>query len=167
MSKVLPYIAILAVILFGLYNAMLKESNKETIIKNKKYIEHKKICKIVQYKDELSQINKVSYIKEYIISVINNGSSILDFPGGVMEGGFAPRSEASNIACYVLELSNKKCKKSYTTNASLFYTSNCAGCHGEKGKGINGSYPDLTREKLLGIAQREEYLKSLNHKESK
>ncbi len=84
-----------------------------------------------------------------------------------MEGGFAPSSDASDIACYVLELSNKKCEESHSKNASLFYSSNCAGCHGEDGKGINGTYPDLTIDKFLGIQKREEFLKSLKNRESR
>ncbi len=166
MGKILPYIAILLVIVYALYNATLKDSIGTEINKTK-HIEYKKADKTVKYKEELEQIDKTSYIKTYIISVINNGSNKLNFPAGVMEGGFAPQSEASDIACYVLELSNKKCNKSYSNTASLFYTSNCAGCHGEDGKGTNGTYPDLTRKKLLGIEKREEFLKLLKYKESK
>ncbi len=47
----------------------------------------------------------------------------------------------------------------------MFYSSNCGGCHGEDGKGIKDAYPDLTKEKLLGIKKREEYLKSIKSKE--
>ena len=78
-----------------------------------------------------------------------------------MEGGFALPADAPKIACYVMEFSGKQCETPYEKNAAMFYSSNCAGCHGEEGKGLNGSYPDLTRETFLGIEKREAFLKSM------
>jgi len=100
-------------------------------------------------------------MKQYIIHVINHGSEQFNFKGGIMDGGFALPDDAPKIACYVMEFSGKTCKTPYEKNAPMFYTSNCAGCHGEDGKGLNGSYPDLTRENFLGIEKREEFLKAM------
>jgi mono/diheme cytochrome c family protein len=50
-----------------------------------------------------------------------------------------------------------------TKKAALFFTSNCGGCHGNDGKGMNGAFPDLTLNPLLGIMKNKEYLqRSLN-----
>jgi len=162
MKNNLPYFAILAVLVYAVYNASLKEKS-ETIV-NKKYTKHIKAHKTEHYREELSNINSVSYAKKYIISVINHGSNQFNFKGGVMEGGFAPPADAEKIACYVLEFSRKKCRKPYNKDAAMFYSSNCAGCHGDNGKGLKGAYPDLTKDKLLGIKKREEYLKSMKSK---
>ncbi len=113
------------------------------------------------FKKELQKLHTNAYTKAYIIYVINHGSEQFNFKGGVMEGGFASPEDADKIACYVMELSGKKCEKPYEKNAVMFYTSNCAGCHGEDGKGLHGTYPDLTRKRLLGIEKRESYLKSM------
>jgi len=164
MKNNLPYFAILVVLIYALYNASFKKETETKV--NKKYTKHIKTHKIEHYMEELSNINSVSYAKEYIISVINHGSNQFNFKGGVMEGGFAPAADAEKIACYVLEFSNKKCKKSYKKDAAMFYSSNCAGCHGDNGKGLKGTYPNLTRDKLLGIEKRENYLKSIKHKEN-
>ncbi len=156
MKNYLPYFAILLVLLYAFYNATLKQKEEVSVSKNKKYTEHIKSHKTEHYKDELLNINSSSYVKEYIISVINHGSNQFNFNGGSMEGGFALPDDAAKIACYVLEFSGKKCKGSYNKNAAMFYSSNCGGCHGEDGKGIKDAYPDLTKEKLLGIKKREE-----------
>jgi len=158
MNRYLPYFAILVIIVYALYNYL----NIKT--QNIKHIKDDQIKHKLDLITELNSIDKSSYIKKYIVSVINNGSNQFNFPGGSMEGGFALASDAEDIACFVLELSNKKCKKPYNKNASLLYTSNCAGCHGQNGKGINGTYPNLRREKLLGIEKREEFLKLLKNK---
>jgi len=161
MEKQLPYFAVLIVLLYALYNANFK-TKKEVIVKqNQTYIEHIKVHKIAHLKDELTQLKTTDYLKQYIIDVINHGSRQFDFRGGEMEGGFASPADASKIACYVLELSGKKCKQAYEKDAPMFYSSNCAGCHGEDGKGLDGTYPDLTREKLLGVEKKEAFLKNL------
>ena len=113
------------------------------------------------YKKELQKLHNNTYMKQYIIHVINHGSEQFNFKGGIMEGGFALPADAPKIACYVMEFSDKKCETPYEKNAAMFYTSNCAGCHGEDGKGINGTYPDLTRETFLGIEKREAFLKAI------
>jgi hypothetical protein len=166
MEKSLPYFAVFLVLLYALYNALFQDKKSEIISKNPSYIEHTKIHKTMHYEDELKQLHTTPYIRDYIISVIDHGSNQFDFTAGEMEGGFAPAADSEKIACYVLEFSGKKCVKPYNKDAALFYSSNCAGCHGEDGKGLNGTHPDLTRETLLGIEKREAFLKRLEPKEN-
>ncbi len=89
---------------------------------------------------------------EYIEKVIIYGSNRLGYQKEGMEGGFVPKDKAEDVACYVYELSGKKCKHSYAKDAGLYFSSNCAGCHGKDGKGLNGAFPDLTRYPLEGFA---------------
>ncbi len=93
-------------------------------------------------------------VVNYIMNVINNGSNRLGFQKEGMEGGFIPKEKARDVACYVYELSSKKCSKAYAKDAALFFSSNCAGCHGSDGKGLNGAFPDLTKERLLGLKKK-------------
>ena len=88
----------------------------------------------------------------YILDVIHHGSHRLHYPGGVMEGGYLPPEEAPKVACYVMELGGHRCPHPYPADAQMFYTSVCGGCHGNDGKGLHGSYPDLTRPNLKGYA---------------
>jgi len=90
-------------------------------------------------------------IIDYIVNVINYGSNHLGFQQEGMEGGFVPKEKARDVACYVYELSGKKCSKTYAKDAALYFSSNCASCHGNDGKGLNGTFPNLTRERLLGL----------------
>lgn len=159
MQKTLPYMSILIVLIYALYNAKFRDPKKVDIHTNTQYKEHIKKHKTTHYDDELSHINTAEYTKQYIIKVIDHGSNILDFKGGKMEAGFASHDDAEKIACYVLELSGKKCKEPYPTDAAMFYTSICGGCHGDDGKGLGGTYPDLTQSKMLGIKKRELFLK--------
>ena len=149
------------VLLYAVYNANFRDTEQVDTSTHKHYKEHIKKHKTTHYEDELSQINTDAYAKDYIIQVINDGSNVLDFKGGIMEGGFADSSDAEKIACYTLELSGKKCSEPYPEDAAMFYTSICGGCHGNNGKGLGGSYPDLTRAKMLGIEMREDFLKSM------
>jgi len=87
----------------------------------------------------------------YIVDVINNGSNRLNFKGGEMEGGFVPKSKAKDVACYILALRGKPCKNGYSKDAPLYFSSNCAGCHGIDAKGIKGSFPSLVNKELLGF----------------
>jgi cytochrome c553 len=162
MQKNLPYIAIIIVLIYALYNAKFRSSKEATVKVNKEYTEHIKIHKEKShFEEELSKLKTNAYVKQYIIDVINHGSAQFEFKGGVMEEGFASEQDAPKIACYVLELSGKKCKEPYKNDAAMFYTSVCGGCHGDDGKGLGGTYPDLTKSKLLGIEKREEYLKTM------
>ena len=148
----------LLLILYGLYNAQQKSMQrveKPAVVARVLVPE----SKLLQLKNELSQIDSVRYAQEYIVEVINNGSSVLGFVAGVMEGGFASHDDADKIASYVLTLSGKKPLETYPQNAQMFYTSNCGGCHGDDGKGLGGNYPNLTRKMLLGIERRKESIK--------
>ncbi len=159
MYKIIIFLTIL-IIIYGLYNSQNK--NNQKITKNIA-IHHTEIPKnnrLNILKHELKELNKVSYLKAYIIDVINKGSYDLGFKGGVMEGGFVAPEDASKIACFVIEMSGKSCQTSYPKDAQMFYTSVCGGCHGDDGKGIKGTYPDLTKKKLLGIHKKETYLKT-------
>ena len=147
MQNNLPYLAILIVLIYALYNAKFRDNTKIPTKVNQEYTKHVKAHKNTShFEEELSTLKTTEYIKHYIIDVINHGSDQFDFKGGEMEGGFASKEDASKVACYVLELSNKKCKSPYSNDAAMFYSSNCAGCHGEDGKGLGGTYPDLTKE---------------------
>ncbi len=162
MQKNLPYLAVLIVLLYALYNANFKVEKTEKKHKNMNYVKHIQEHNVTHYSDELKKIETTEYLKEYIIEVINHGSVSLHFkPQEIMEGGFASKEDASKIACYVLTLSGKRCKESYPKDAAMFYSSICAGCHGEDGKGLHGTYPDLTKHKLLGIQKREAFLKKM------
>jgi len=161
MQKKLPYVAIVIVLLYALYNAKFRHVKKILLQSDSKYARHIKTHREMHTEEEFKNIQTPQYLKEYIISVINHGSNQFDFPGGEMEGGFASAKDAPKIACYVMTLSGKQCQESYPKDAAMFYTSICAGCHGNDGKGLHGSYPDLTRKKLLGIQKREAFLKSM------
>ena len=162
MQKNLPYLTIVIVLLYALYNAKLRDTKTVNTKVNKEYIEHIKVHKEEShFEEELSRLKTTEYVKHYIIDVINHGSNQLKFKSGEMEGAFASSEDAPKIACYVLELSGKKCKSPYPNDAAMFYTSVCGGCHGDDGKGIGGTFPDLTKDKLLGIEKREAYLKTM------
>ena len=127
---------ILLVLGYGVYLYANKDKNNS----NKRFtvVNNIKVSKVEQ---NLSQEGIIGYI-EY---VINNGSNHLNFQKGGMEGGYVPKEKARDVANYVYELSGKKAKEPYAKDASLFFSSNCAGCHGMDGKGIKGSYPNLTK----------------------
>jgi len=152
---------VLFVIICIFIAAFISQKLKDTTHSTKQQHISYKTLKLNKAKDELSKIHTTQYTKQYIIDVINNGSKILNFKGGIMEGGFASKEDAPKIACYVMTLSHKKCQDEDISNAPMFYSSICAGCHGNDGKGLNGSYPDLTKPTLLGIQKREEELKRI------
>jgi len=159
MNKVIIVLFIL-IIIYGLYNSQNKNNQKVEKDTTKQSVITPQDDKLKRLKDELKELNDLSYLKRYIIDVINKGSYNLGFKGGVMEGGFVAPEDATKIACFVVEMSGKNCPSPYPTDAQMFYTSVCGGCHGDDGKGIGGTYPDLTKKKLLGIKKREEYLKT-------
>ncbi|RUM66116.1 MAG: hypothetical protein DSZ05_04810 [Sulfurospirillum sp.] len=159
MHKVIFFLFVV-VIVYGIFNAIHKKKSTKLSIDSTH-----SACRRVQKRqdilaDELARIDTPEYVKKYIVHVINHGSDTLGFKGGIMEGGYADREDAEKIACYVLELSGKKCPHPYPKDAAMFYTSICGGCHGNDGKGLGGNYPDLTRKKLLGIEKRETFLKA-------
>ncbi|MEA3417927.1 MAG: hypothetical protein U9Q90_00910 [Campylobacterota bacterium] len=158
MNKIIALLFLL-IVFYGIYNAKFQTSKQVEKESGTHYATHVKVHKTTHFEDELSRIDTSAYTLQYIIDVINHGSYDLGFSGGVMEGGFAAHDDASKIACYVLEMSGKKCTKPYAKDAEMFYTSICGGCHGNDGKGLGGNYPDLTRERLLGVERREAFLK--------
>ncbi|BAF71629.1 hypothetical protein [Sulfurovum sp. NBC37-1] len=163
MKNLIPYLAILLVIVYAFYNASFRKDGQtsEAEEMTDSYRKHIQKHTTLHTEEELAKIHTVGYTKAYITSVINHGSKQFDFPGGEMEAGFVSHKDAPKIACYVLSLSGQKCKEPYPKDAAMFYTSVCGGCHGDDGKGLDGSYPDLTQKPLLGIEKREEFLKSL------
>ena len=159
MEKTLAIIIIIITLVYGLYNA--KKKALKPIITQSNYTKHIQEHSTSHYKEELKKLHTPAYLKQYIVDVINHGSNQLKFkPTEIMDAGFASKEDAPKIASYILALSGKK-HTAYPKDAPMYYTSNCAGCHGEDAKGLNGTYPDLTREKLLGIAKREAYLKKM------
>lgn len=161
MQKYFPPLVLLLIISYGLYNAALKTVKSSTPAAHSTYSQHIKTHTSMHADEELSVLHSDVYLQQYIADVINHGSSQLHFKKDeVMEAGFAPKEDASHIACYVMTLSGKHCKSPYPPESIGLFTSICGGCHGNDGKGLGGTYPDLTREPLLGIAQREAFLRS-------
>ncbi len=126
---------ILIVLSYGVY--LYANQNRKSKTKHLISTSSKKI-------NNLDKDSTQEEVVDYIENVINNGSNHLNFQEDGMEGGYVPKSKARDVAYYVYELSGKKTKKVYSKDASLYFSSNCAGCHGIDGKGIKGSYPDLT-----------------------
>jgi len=90
--------------------------------------------------------------KTYLTDVIVNGSSRLHYkPTETMPPGLATGDDARNVAHYVLRLRGEAHDPAAAAKGALLYSSNCAGCHGDDGKGLGGTYPDLTRKPLLGM----------------
>ncbi len=140
----ISYIAIIIVLLYSLYNAYFRYPNRTD--KRALHSEHR------LHKDIEGQTDTPKSTEQYIIHVIIHGSDRLRFkPHEVMDPGFASKEDAPKIACYVLVLSGNKTPESCPKDAPMYYSSNCAGCHGDDGKGLNGTYPDLTRRPLLGF----------------
>lgn len=112
---------------------------------------------------ELSHIESDAYVEAYIIKIINEGSNgHLGFSGGAMDAGIAVKEDAQNIARFTMSLSGRKSSDDAIGKKSeLFYTSNCGGCHGNDGKGLNGTFPDLTKKTFVGIEKRIHTLRSL------
>jgi cytochrome c553 len=140
-ENILVVIVIGLVLIYASLNYMNKGSSKNT--------------NSVFQKDTKRRIyhNTEEDVVAYIEDVINNGSNRLKVSKEIMEGGYIPKDKAKDVACYVYELSGKKCTKKYSKDAAMYFSSSCAGCHGIDGKGTNGAYPDLTRKRLLGIKE--------------
>jgi len=167
MKQLVPPLLLLGVLLFALFH---KEHNRVADQKQNIHTIEKTTMQrvdISHIEKELQALHTDAYTKAYIVHVINHGSRQLHFKEmEVMEGGFISKEDAPKVACYILSLSGKACKTPYPKEAVMFYTSVCGGCHGNDGKGVGGSYPDLTRKRLLGIEKREAYLKTLRAKTS-
>jgi len=133
--KIFVTIAILLVIIYGITNRNkhhLKQNEKNTTIYN---------GKTENFKDTY----------RYILYVINHGSNKLHLKGGQMDGGFVSKEDAPKVACFVAKkLQHKSCPILYDKDAEMFFTSSCGGCHQSNGRGIKGTYPNLTKP-LKGI----------------
>ncbi len=138
LEKSLAAVVIVVFLLYAAINYYLKTTPSPSKIKPSTLSSHKIA------KKELNEL-------EYIMDVINNGSNRLGFKGGEMEGGFIPTEKAKDVACYLLSLRGTPCKEGFSQDAPLYFSSNCAGCHGMDAKGIKGSYPNLLRKPLLGL----------------
>ena len=57
MQKIIPYLAILVVIVYAVYNAKFRNPKKVDTHTHTQYEEHIKTHKTTHYEDELSQIN--------------------------------------------------------------------------------------------------------------
>ncbi len=138
MRSSIPYFAVAAVLCYALYNAYKTKASHTASLPRS--VEKPQPPSHPMFKDTQS----------YIVDVIDHGSSRLRFkPEEIMEGGFASPEDAPKIACYVRTLANEKCD--FPSDAPMYYSSNCAGCHGDDGKGLGGTYPDLTKHPLLGM----------------
>lgn len=163
MKHSLSYFAILIVLLYALANAYLKKdhTNKIPDSISETYARHTAEHSSPHIDEELSRIGTPEYTKRYITNIIDHGSRNLHFKKDeIMEKGFVSGKDAPKVACYVLTLAGDACD--YPKEASLLYTSNCAGCHGNDGKGMHGTYPDLTRRPLLGVELRRELLENMH-----
>ncbi len=165
MKHIIPYIAILIVLFYAMFNAYLqKHSSKPVHTVSKSYAQHVAAHAVPHIDEALSRIDTPEYTRQYITDIINYGSRSLHFKKNeMMEKGFVSKQDAPKVACYVSTLGGEKCD--YSKEASLLYTSNCAGCHGNDGKGVHGSYPDLTRRPLRGIEMRKELLEHLRSRQ--
>ena len=152
MQKTAALIAIAAVILYGLYNATHKKHGQPQGI-----APTKPTIKTPSTNNHPPITNNRYTHYDYIANVIRHGSQGLGFPGGIMEGGYIAEEDIPKVACYGLKLSDKHCPAgTEAADAHLIFSSVCAGCHGNDGRGIHGTYPDLTRPVLLGIKRMKE-----------
>ncbi len=152
MLNLLPFISVL----FFLSCSQIVEKKEEPKQEPKK-IETPLLQKLEK---EYAVIDTIPYLEAYIERIIMVGSSGLGFASGKMQGGFADVSDAQKISHYVVTLAGKHCgDHEMAKKAEMYYTSNCGGCHGDDGKGLNGTFPNLTRPTLLGIEKRKEFLK--------
>lgn len=153
----MKYFVIIALLFFFGCEKEKIETNKPLHVKQEKPLH----VNIQDIKSELQNIDSLVYLERYIMRVINEGADgSLGFPAGAMDAGYAYKSDAPDIAKYVVTLANKKSSDDIKAKAAaLFYTSNCGGCHGDDGKGLSGAFPDLTLNTLQGIQKRKEFLK--------
>jgi len=113
-------------------------------------------CREEEKKRTVEEIRSIPYLEEYIVDVIDHGSKQnLGFKYGDMPEKMADEKAAPKIAAYVVTLAGlQPTHPEWVKEGHTFYVSNCGGCHGEDGKGVHGTFPDLTRHPLLGIEKR-------------
>jgi cytochrome c553 len=138
-EKHLAVIAVVLAVGYGLYNATTSSQKRQTH-KTHTCTTASPVCRTV------------SSTEAYIVDVIKHGSSRLHFkPVEVMEGGFVADEDAEDVAHFVLKLRGEHHDETKAMRGAPLFSSNCAGCHGYDGKGLEGTYPDLTRKPLLGM----------------
>ncbi|WP_456449377.1 c-type cytochrome [Hydrogenimonas sp.] len=113
-------------------------------------------CREERKKETVEEIRSIPYLEKYIVDVIDHGSKQnLGFKYGDMPEKMADEKAAPKIAAYVVTLAGlRPTHPEWVGEGHTFYISNCGGCHGEDGKGVHGTFPDLTRHPLLGIRKR-------------
>ncbi|WP_300369015.1 c-type cytochrome [Hydrogenimonas sp.] len=113
-------------------------------------------CREREAERTIEELRSVAYLEQYVEDVINHGSSQkLGFAYGDMPANMADEKAAPKIAAYVATLAGRKpTHPEWVKEGHTFYVSNCGGCHGEDGKGVHGTFPDLTRNPMLGIEHR-------------
>jgi len=106
--------------------------------------------------NDIDTLRSIAYLERYVIDVIDHGSAQgLGFAYGDMPAHMADEKAAPKIAAYVVTLSGRQpTHPEWVKEGSLLYSSNCGGCHGDDGRGVHGTFPDLTRRPLLGIERR-------------
>ena len=131
---------------------------KSSLQPQKSYAPFSKTKEAIQA--ELASLDTDAYVENYIIKIINEGSSgTLGFKGGSMDARIATKEDAPNIARYVMLLANRQSSDDALGRGSeLFYTSNCGGCHSNDGKGMGGIFPDLTLRTYVGIQKQKALL---------
>lgn len=86
--------------------------------------------------------------EEGIMHTIKYGSKGLEFPLGEMPPVELSEADAKAVAAYVIgeisELKNTKYPADVAKGKEVFNTAGCVACHGEDGKGMDGSAPDLS-----------------------
>lgn len=84
--------------------------------------------------------------EEAIVATILNGSKGANYPLGEMPAGLLDAESAKAVAAYVMQevSSVKKAKNPALVETGKALWATCATCHGEDGKGMAGSAPDLS-----------------------
>lgn len=140
-ERYLAVIVVFATVVFGLWHGLQKSDTHP--------LHPPRYAKRAVTKPQAPQRSTEA---EYIYDVVVHGSSRLHFkPTETMPEGLATGEDARNVTHYVLSLRNAPYDASRAAKGAAIYSGNCAGCHGDDGKGIHGTYPDLTRKVLLGM----------------
>ena len=81
-----------------------------------------------------------------IVASILNGSKGSNYPLGEMPAGLLDAESAKAVAAYVMQevSSVKKTKNPALVETGRALWATCAACHGDDGKGMTGSAPDLS-----------------------
>lgn len=126
-------------------------------------------AELAELKRQYREAGTSKCCQRYVEKVINEGSNVLNMPSGAMDAGYASKEDAKKIAAYVVTLSGKKSLyPEYLQEGNMLYNGNCGGCHGNDGKGLGGSHPDLTLPLLKGAKiQKEKVAKQIRDLEEK